>query len=26
VATYMTARIGHGRLVDVELVPVRPAR
>jgi uncharacterized protein len=26
VATYMTARIGRGRLVDVELVPVRPAR
>jgi uncharacterized protein len=26
VATYMTARIGRGRLVGVELVPVRPAR
>jgi uncharacterized protein len=26
VATYMTAHIGRGRLVDVELVPVRPAR
>jgi putative phosphoesterase len=26
VATYMTARIERGRLADVELVPVRPAR
>ena len=26
VATYMTARVEAGRLVDVELVPVRPAR
>ena len=26
VATYMTARIDRGRLADVELVPVRPAR
>ncbi|HET7309701.1 MAG TPA: metallophosphoesterase [Mycobacteriales bacterium] len=26
VATYMTARIARGRLADVELVPVRPAR
>jgi len=26
VATYMTARVEDGRLVDVQLVPVRPAR